>query len=43
MSGSKYGCFYGFTENGTYKFNLRTISNGVYSEETDDFYLTIKK
>lgn len=43
MIGSNSGYFYGFTENGTYKFNLRTISNGVYSEETDDFYLTIKK
>lgn len=43
MNGSSSGYFYGFTENGTYKFNLRTISNGVYSEETDDFYLTIKK
>ena len=43
MIGSNSGYFYGFTENGTYKFNLRTISNEVYSEETDDFYLTIKK
>lgn len=40
-SGSYY---YRFIENGTYKFRVRSkIPNDIYSEETDDFYLTIKK
>ena len=43
MTGSKYGYFYAFTENGTYKFRVRSLPDGVSSEETDDFYLTIKK
>ena len=45
MTGSSFGYYYAFTENGTYKFRIRTkvTTDDIYSEETDDFYLTIKK